>query len=311
MFARPFNFLFRQKFQAEHRCTKSAARHAGNRGRQRRDTFLHAIMKHFGPLGRFHGSFSFFRSSAIEDGAHCGGVMDVAFEVDRGSRPRPMRARVLFALLASLSIGLTMLPTRDASAGGILDAIIGMLSGRPPAVVRGPLGYGSPFSDQDGATTLPRHDGRIGRGTPYCVRLCDGRYFPLSRAIGSSLTDTCNALCPASRTRIFWGSQSGPGVSEDGTAYDALPNAYVYREQLPPDCTCNGKTGGGLATIDATRDPTLQPGDIVVAGDGMRVFAATTQNGRRTLSFTPAKDYTPLPRDIRRKLATMRIGPIE
>jgi hypothetical protein len=133
----------------------------------------------------------------------------------------------------------------------------------------------------------------------------------LSGGNRGSLTDACNALCPASATRIFWGSQAGPGVSEQGDDYDALPNAFLYRERLQPGCTCNGKTPGGLAAIDAARDPTLRAGDIVVTSEGMKVVAASTRNGRRTLNFTPATDYAPLGHDIRRKLATMRIGPIE
>ena len=53
------------------------------------------------------------------------------------------------------------------------------------------------------------------------------------------------------------------------TRYAALPNAFVYRERLVGDCSCNGRTSYGLANLDAARDPTLRPGDIIATKDGL------------------------------------------
>ena len=54
------------------------------------------------------------------------------------------------------------------------------------------------------------------------------------------------------------------------TRYADLDNAFVYRQKLIPDCTCNGKDAFGLAKIDVASDPTLKPGDIVATGDNVK-----------------------------------------
>src|SRR5215468_11209817 len=45
-------------------------------------------------------------------------------------------------------------------------------------------------------------------GNTWCVRLCDGRYFPLSAPAVSSRAGPakmCSALCPAAKTALFRG----------------------------------------------------------------------------------------------------------
>jgi hypothetical protein len=98
-------------------------------------------------------------------------------------------------------------------------------------------------------------------------------------------------------------------VAAGGERYAELANAYRYREQLVPGCSCNGRTSYGLATIDAPNDPTLRQGDIVATRDGMKVVAGAPHHKDRTPDFAPIQNYVKLPTELRRKLATMRIGP--
>jgi hypothetical protein len=218
-------------------------------------------------------------------------------------------ARTGLVVVACLSMSFIVVPIGGAAAGGIFEAIFGMLGGRPPPPPRGPLGYGDPSADPLDPSGPARPAGEPGRGVAYCVRLCDGRYFPLANAGRESRSGTCNALCPASETRIFWGSNDGPSVANDGTDYDALPNAYLYRERLLPDCTCNGKTSYGLASINSTADPTLRQGDIIATSEGMKVFAGAPRGARGMAGFIPVQRYSPLSPETRRKLATMRVAP--
>jgi len=100
----------------------------------------------------------------------------------------------------------------------------------------------------------------------YCVRLCDGRFFPIVHQSAASAAQLCQAFCPASQTKIF----SGPGINHartaDGTRYRNLPTAFVYRAKLLPDCNCNGRDHFGLAQIDPRSDPTTRPAaDIALA----------------------------------------------
>ncbi|WP_053999409.1 DUF2865 domain-containing protein [Ahrensia marina] len=81
-----------------------------------------------------------------------------------------------------------------------------------------------------------------------CVRTCDGYYFPVSHA--SSQSDfkrdeaICNALCPATESRLFvyknsTEAQSEEMVSLEGKPYTELPTAFKYRTQTrSPSCSC-------------------------------------------------------------------------
>src|ERR1700751_1067590 len=109
--------------------------------------------------------------------------------------------------------------------------------------------------------TIPPEQSYGGGGQAYCVRLCDGRYFPLQPHPTASPAQLCSAFCPASQTRIFRGSPIENAVGPDGGRYAELKNAFVYRKQLVAGCTCNGKDAFGLVTLDAANDPTLRPGD--------------------------------------------------
>src|SRR5258708_2691305 len=80
----------------------------------------------------------------------------------------------------------------------------------------------------------PRSEG----GVAYCVRVCDGRYFPIQRHSEVSSAQTCSSFCPASATRIYNGNGIDHAVAPDGKRYSELATAFAYREQLIPGCTC-------------------------------------------------------------------------
>ena len=116
-----------------------------------------------------------------------------------------------------------------------------------------------------------------GHGVAYCVRLCDGQHFPLERMSNATPVETCRAMCPASKTKVFFGSEIGSSVAKDGAHYNDLDTAYIYRKQMVANCTCNGKDALGLAPFDAANDPTLRPGDIVATKQGLMTY--TGKNG--------------------------------
>ena len=126
--------------------------------------------------------------------------------------------------------------------------------------------------------------GSTGRVVAYCVRLCDGQHFPLEHMSNATPVETCRAMCPASKTKIFFGSDIGAAVAKDGARYADLDTAFIYRKQLVANCTCNGKDAFGLAPVDLSRDPTLRPGDIVATKQGLMAY-----NGKsgKADAFTP------------------------
>ena len=166
-----------------------------------------------------------------------------------------------------------------------------------------------------GGWFVPPTNERKDPGVPavaYCVRLCDGRYFPLPVSSGtphSSPDKICSALCPASATKIYTGGEIDQASAADGTIYSKLANAFVYRERIVPDCTCTGKDIGGTIAIDPQSDPTLRPGDIVVTKDGLMVFKGSKQPPYQTSDFIPAEHYKSLPAGVRRTVSELRVAP--
>ena len=80
----------------------------------------------------------------------------------------------------------------------------------------------------------------VSSGPSFCVRSCDGKYFPLRRGVASP-TQLCEAFCPASATEVFFGSSIDTAYSENGKRYADSENAFAYRKALRADCTCNGR----------------------------------------------------------------------
>jgi hypothetical protein len=167
-----------------------------------------------------------------------------------------------------------------------------------------------------------------GSGTAYCVRLCDGRYFPIQRHAGVSPAQMCSSFCPASATKIFSGGSIEHALASDGKRYSELGTAFVYREKLVAGCTCNGRDALGLVNTPVAEDPTLRPGDIVATNTGLMAYAgpapnlnvtsingtgvnATAANGiaARQASFTPIDSYSGLSPDLRRQLTGTKIAP--
>ncbi len=100
------------------------------------------------------------------------------------------------------------------------------------------------------------------------MRTCDGRYFPISTPGRLSNAEMCSSFCPASRTEVVYGGTINDAVTETGTPYSGLPNAFRYRNEMVAGCTCNGKDQVGLAPIRIEDDPTRRSGDIVAGPNG-------------------------------------------
>ncbi|MCA1451941.1 DUF2865 domain-containing protein [Bradyrhizobium sp. BRP22] len=160
--------------------------------------------------------------------------------------------------------------------------------GRPP-MIRAPFDDGPPVMQR---VERPRaHSGgqAYGGGQAFCVRTCDGRYFPLAGSDKASRAQSCNNFCPASETRLVYGSSIDDAETEDGEAYSELPNAFRFRNEIVAGCTCNGRDPGGLAQVKIEDDPTLRKGDIVASENGLMVAGRPDRRGA-SLQFSPAPD---------------------
>jgi Protein of unknown function (DUF2865) len=184
----------------------------------------------------------------------------------------------------------------SAYARDFFSSFFNTMIGRPETPPPQPaLGYNGDMQfPARGAPQAPPSYG--GRSTAFCVRTCDGRYFPISANNEQSRTATCSSLCPASDTKVFYGSSIDHATSESGKPYSSLANAFKYREQLVQGCTCNGKDPVGLASISIDADKTIRKGDIVAGENGLIVANRTADRKRGGVA-----DYNPAPRSIREK----------
>jgi hypothetical protein len=174
-----------------------------------------------------------------------------------------------------------------ARAGGLLDFIFGGPQ-EPPAPaapvnasIQPPVRVAPPPLERE---TVHRGSGSTGHSVAFCVRLCDGKSFPLERYPNATPIETCQAMCPASKTKVFFGTEIDGAVARDGVRYANLDNAFLYRKQLAANCTCNGRDAFGLAPFGMVSDPTLRPGDIVVTKDGLMAY---TGKAGQAGAFTP------------------------
>jgi len=151
-----------------------------------------------------------------------------------------------------------------------------------------------PFANDDGSIPSPRGEMRSryggGGGQAYCVRTCDGRYFPVTASDNASRAASCSSFCPASETKLFYGSSIDTAAAENGKPYSELPNAFRYRNELVAGCTCNGKDQVGLAPVKVEDDPTLRKGDIVAGEDGLLVAGRSADKRGAALNFSPVPE---------------------
>jgi hypothetical protein len=196
----------------------------------------------------------------------------------------------------------------SARAGDLLDAILGVFAALPPAA--SPIWQVPPevVSTPPQITITPRWSNAYSDVSGYCVRLCDGRYFPLPR-LASSVTHVklCNALCPNSRTMVYWGAPIEQARTSNGARYTDLATAFGYRKEIVQNCTCNGTDIFGTAAISIRADITLRPGDVVVTENGARVFIGSAKDRHDVGDFTLVKNYSGLSAEQRHKISDIQV----
>jgi hypothetical protein len=221
--------------------------------------------------------------------------------------------------LLAAAILLSMMPAPVAAAG-LLESIFGGLgrafdSAPPPT--QGPPTQMRAYSEPTMAPTFShpiRRQERIvdgglngGFGGPrhaFCVRTCDGRYFPVRAHAGLSVAEACHSFCPACKTRLYYGTTIDYAVARDGSRYADLPNAYLYRKHMVANCSCNGRSAVGLAPMAPKDDPTLRRGDIVATSNGLVAYTGDQAN-----NFTPVQSYAGFSTSERAELSALKVTP--
>jgi len=169
------------------------------------------------------------------------------------------------------------------------------------AATSGPRGF---FDALFGNATIvnPGGDGApSGTYQTVCVRSCDGYYFPISY---STVPDrfaedqhSCQRLCPATEVSLYTyrnpGEDMSQAVSVSGQPYTALPNAFRYRKEVTPACSCRLPGQSWAAALkNADDSSTLESGDIVVTDRNAKALSQAPQQPGMAASTagTPSPD---------------------
>lgn len=194
-------------------------------------------------------------------------------------------------MVAVLAAAGTLVAPNALRAQGFFDFLFGGPQRPPPQNPEPPPpppGIGRVAPAPLGPERLNESGGSTGHGVAFCVRLCDGQHFPMEQMASATPAETCQAICPHSLTKVFFGAEIGGAVARDGARYSELNTAFLYRKQLVAKCTCNGKDAFGLVPLDVKTDPTLRPGDIVSTKEGLETFSGKNGQSGSFTRVTPS-----------------------
>jgi Protein of unknown function (DUF2865) len=128
-----------------------------------------------------------------------------------------------------------------------------------------------------------------------CVRTCDGFYFPISYSTLPNKfaedAQTCQRMCPASEVSLYSHRSTedvNQAVSASGRLYTELPNAFSYRKQFNPSCSCKAAGQTWADALKQLDDQTVERGDIVVTTEERSKQLAQPQTDAQGKPIKPA-----------------------
>jgi len=220
--------------------------------------------------------------------------------------------RCATSIAAATLAGTIMLVPGSVSAEGLFDMFFG--GGQKRQAPAQANFFADPFglNQQQQQPQQPAAPASrvAGSGPSFCVRSCDGKYFPLTMRGNASPVATCQAFCPASVTKVYYGSSIDGATAGNGERYADSENAFAYRKALRADCTCNGRDPTGLAPVDLSLDTSLRSGDVIATSDGLVAYTGVRLGTTQAPDFTPVASYPGLTADVRARLGEMKVAPV-
>ncbi len=211
-------------------------------------------------------------------------------------------------LVAAVIAGSVAFAPGAAIAEGLFDFLFGGMEKTQQHQALRANFFADPFGIGQAATP-PSRPSVASSGPAFCVRSCDGKYFPLMRGTASP-AQICQAFCPASPAKVFFGSNIDSAYAANGERYADSENAFAYRKALRADCTCNGRDPAGLAPVDLVLDSSLRPGDVVATTDGLVAYSGNRSAAGQGVEFTPIASYPGLNAELRARLNEIKVAPV-
>lgn len=191
---------------------------------------------------------------------------------------------------ALLALGLLFAPAPGRAEGGLLEFLFGpdptpsqpqiapqraRRDSAPARRVKSAVGELRFAKPKDG---LPAGGGTGFASEPtaggFCVRTCDGYFFPLIKSTRATRQQSCEFACPSAPMEIYDGGTIESARNRKGQRYSALPVAFAFRERANSSCACNDpRSSQAFSEKTARNDPTLQSGDVIVENDGAFVYS--------------------------------------
>lgn len=113
----------------------------------------------------------------------------------------------------------------------------------------------------------------FGSGTEFCVRTCDGYFFPLIKSAQQTKQASCEYACPSAPVAYYHGASIESARNLKGEKYTALPTAFKFRERVSQGCACHPPEESQQHSLKIVgNDPTAHSGDIVVGQKGAFVY---------------------------------------
>jgi len=128
----------------------------------------------------------------------------------------------------------------------------------------------------------------------FCVRTCDGFYFPLELSQDadnpSNAGSACQSNCPGAEVLPFFADGDSDTIEQaksfDLQNYGALKHAYSYRSTLTAACACHRSANLNDSVLT---DPTLRKGDIIMTSQGLVVFRGFENTNQPEKNFSPVR----------------------
>jgi len=181
----------------------------------------------------------------------------------------------------------TLLAPAEGQAEGLLDFLFGST---PGPVRQAPASRGSRDSAATQRASQKKAVGELrfakpGEGGPgqaepstggYCVRMCDGYFFPLIKSAHATRQQSCEFACPSAPMEIYDGGSIETARNYKGERYTSLKTAFAFRDKASTNCSCNDpKSSQAFFERTALTDPTLRSGDVVVEANGAFVYSGS------------------------------------
>jgi len=209
-----------------------------------------------------------------------------------------VRRYPLYLLLVTISLSLN--PT-GALAEDLLDFLFG--SDNQQKNIPANKSSGSSERPTDGTEAegggAPQDAGPSTGG--YCVRLCDGYYFPVIKSSHASRQESCEFSCPSSPVEYYDGGSISYARNHKGQRYSAQPFALAFKKNTVQNCSCNNPDTSQEFAIKMSRnDPTLVSGDIIIEENGAVVYSGN--------NFIPLESATSVSASMRQRIFSMIKG---